>query len=357
MGKNKFSPNIAIPPGETLKDYLDALGMTQSELSKRIKLSQKTINEIIKGKAPITAQTALELENVFGTPAKFWLNLEANFQETKARIEANFEISEKEISIARAIPYAELSKLKYLSPTRNIREKVINLRSFFKVSSLEFIPKVLPGAFRVESKETTSCYALASWLQIGENIASQIITDPFDKERLKHFIPKFRSFTLRKPEDFLEELKEICASCGIVLILVPHLPKTYAHGATKWLTSNKVLVQLSIRRKFADIFWFSFFHELGHVILHGKKKTYIADKDFYDEFEAEADEFAANILVPKKDYINFIKMGDYSRQSIVEFAKKIEIHPCIVVGKLQHDRRIGYEKHIELKPKFCWKDN
>lgn len=346
-----FKPNIAIPPGETLKEYLESVGMAQVILAKRIGLAPKTVNEIINGKAPITAETAIKLESIFITPSSFWNNLEANYQETKARLEDEKRITE-EIEIARKIPYSSIAKQGFLSPANNAVTKVIRLRTFFGVSSLHYIPDLHTVAFRIE-KDNASSYALAAWLQMGEIMARNLKTAPYEEKKLRSLIPAFRELTLQPPEEFQPQLVSLCASCGIALVLVPHLPKTYAQGATRWLSKDKVLIQLSLRRKYCDIFWFSFFHEVGHILLHGKKQTFV-EMEVRDEIEEEADHFVAEKLIPTRAYQEFINRSSIDNQRIIRFAKSIQIHPGIVVGKLQHDTRVNYNRFNDLRTKFIW---
>jgi HTH-type transcriptional regulator/antitoxin HigA len=348
-----FMPNIAIPPGETLREYLDAKQMTQVDLAKRVGLTTKTINEIVKGKAPITAETAIKLEAVFSTPASFWNNLEAQYQETKARLSEESKI-EDEQGIAALVPYAELVKDGHVPPTRKMAEKVVHLRSFFGVASLHYLPDVHPVAFRKE-KETSSSYALAAWLRIGEIAAEEIATEAFSEKKLKSIVPKLKELTKKNPDVFLEELVQLCASCGIAIVFARHLPKTYAHGATKWLSPDKALIQLSIRRAYADIFWFSFFHELGHILLHGKKRVFAEIEGVRGELESEADLFATEQLIPSGLYQDFLQKGEINTDSITNFAMRAGVHPCIVVGRLQHDKVIGFNKYNEMRPKFCWR--
>ena len=347
-----FNPNIAIPPGETLEEFLESFGMTNVELSKRIGLTQKTISEIVKGKAPITAETSLKLENVFGTPASFWNNLEANYQEAKARLQEEKRI-DKEIEIAKLIPYSEISELGLIKPTKIGQEKVVNLRSFFGVASLNYIPETLAAAFRAKQKDNASTYALAAWLRIGEISANKIKTELYDEKKLKSLIPVFRELTSQQLEYFSQKLIDLCSSCGIALALVQHLPKTFAHGAVKWLTPNKALIQLSIRGAYSDIFWFTFFHEIGHILLHGKKSTFI-EIDNNDELELQADSFAVDTLIPSSKYKAFISGSFESSESIIKFAKSVGIDPCIVVGRLQHDKLIKHYEYNELRTKLCW---
>lgn len=351
--KNNFNPTIAIPPGETLKENIEYLKMSQKELAVRTGISPKHINEIINGKAPITQETAIRFEYVLGIPASFWINLEANYQETIARIKDEEQL-ESEIEIAEEIPYLQMSKLNWVSSTSDKKEKVKNLRSYFEVSSLKQVPLVFSGAFRKADGESISSYALAAWLRRGELLARSRETNPFNKTKLRNFIPKFRELTLLDPEEFYPQMVNLCASCGIALVLVNHIPKTYVCGATQWIGTNKAVVQLSVRGARADIFWFTFFHEIAHIILHEKKENHIQqDKEECTSIEEEANDFARKSLIPQDEYSDFITNGGYlNKASIISFAKSIGVHPCIVIGRLQHDRIIGYHEYSNLKPSF-----
>lgn len=348
--KDGFNPNIAIPPGETLREYLESLSMKQVDLAKRTGLTTKTINEIIKGKAPITPETALRLENVFGTPASFWNNLEINFQETRARIQAEKDI-EAEVEIARLVPYAELAKRGFVKPTRNPQEKVMNLRPFFGVASLNYISDVLAVAFRRQENDAASRYALASWIRMGEVMAGQIPTEPYSEKKLRALIPAFRALTTEEDSKFFPKLEQMCAACGIAMVIVPHLKRTYAQGATKWLSPGKAMIILSKRYQYADIFWFSFFHELGHILLHSRKEAFIENNE-KNAFETEADEFSTECLIPRVSYNKFIQKNNFSRERIIHFANEVSIDTGVVVGRLQHEDRLRHDYYEDLKKKL-----
>lgn len=354
--KNEFVPCIAIPPGETLEEQLEQIGMTQVDFSKRTGLTTKHINEIINGKASITPETALRFESVLGIPASFWINLEANFQEAKARIEKEGKLQE-EIEYARSIPYAEIAKHEWIPKTSNWNEKVINLRHFFGVASLDYIPNVIPVAFRKSEIKDASSLALAAWLRKGELISQDINTKPFNKDLLKESIPAIRELSLKSPREFLPHIKELLSNCGVALALVPHLKKTYAHGATRWLTPDKVMIVLSIRGSFSDVFWFSLFHEIGHVLLHNKKQVFIAHndraQDDLETIEIEADNFASGNLIIQRNYQSFLQRG-LSDNSIKDLANELRIHPGIIVGRLQHDRIIRYDQYNGLRARYVW---
>jgi len=348
--KTGFIPDIAIPPGETLQEYLDSVGMTQVDLSKRTGLATKTLNEIIKGKAPITPETALKLESVFGTPASFWNNLEANYQETRARLQAEREI-DQETQIAALVPYSELAKRGFVRSTKKPREKVHYLRQFFGVASLNFIPEILPVAFRKKNKDSSSHYALASWIRMGELMAADIETQSYNEKKLRETMPAFRALTMQDDGTWSAQLEDLCASCGVAMVVSEHLPKTFAHGATKWLQPSKAMVQLSTRYKSADIFWFSFFHELGHILLHSKKAVFAETNEKTRE-EAEADHFASECLIPGTKYRAFLKKNRLNRNTITEFAHYIGIDPGVVVGRLHHDGYLVWSDYKDLQRKI-----
>ncbi len=353
----KYFAGIAIPPGGTVLEMLEVNNMTQAELAARINLSKKHVNKIINGKAPITSETALKLEKVFKLPASFWLNLESNYQEALARIKSKNQQSEEERQIAQKIPYAQMAKMGWVKATRNIKKKVEELRNYFRVSDLSLIEGVYGIAFRTTQPTKTCSLALASWLERGESLAKEITTETFSETKLKEYIPLLRKMTLEKPEVLWENLKRVTMECGIALVIVPHLEKTYAQGAVKWLTSDKIMMQLSLRYKYSDIFWFSFFHELGHILLHGKRDEFIEfeiKKDEYDPKEKEADDFAEEILISTKEYEKYLKENDITEKSILNLAKKLEIHPGIIVGRLQHDKIIKYNQYNNLRSKLNW---
>jgi len=87
VAKTNAYPDIAVSPGEYLAEEIEARGMSQKELARRMGRPSNAINEIVRGKKAITAETALQLEEVMPEiPARFWLNLEADYRLTRALI-------------------------------------------------------------------------------------------------------------------------------------------------------------------------------------------------------------------------------------------------------------------------------
>lgn len=348
--KNSWKQKIAIHPGESLGDLLDSLPMSQKELSERTGLATKTINEIVKGKNPITAETAIKFSDVFGNSIEFWNNLQRNYDQFLAILAKNEKL-ESEVNLFRKFTcYKDLKKWKFISgDTKNSQEKIQDLLEFFGVSSLSLIPDVYQVAFRKAEHDEKKLNSenLAAWLRCGEIKCRDVKTEEFSKEKLVESLAFIRSLTnIVKPEDFLSKLIERCATFGVAVVFVPYFNNTYICGATRWINKDTALIQLSLRGKRADGFWFTFFHELGHVLLHGKKDKFIdyeqqaknlSESDL--EKEVEANEFAKNILISKNDFGRLMAQKPLNPEKISKFAREIGVHPGIVAGRVAYEIR------------------
>lgn len=355
-----FRPDYAVPPGETLKETLETLGMSQAELAERTGRPKKTINEIIMGKAAITSETALQLERALGVPAYFWNNLERNYQENLARIkEENY--LKKHANWLNRFPLAAMVKMGWLAKEDNPIWNLQALLNFFGVAGVNewnALWKSPQAAYRNSMAFQSNPAAVAAWLRKGEIEGQRIDCQPFQANSFQSALQKIRSLTMKLPEIFEPELKKLCAGTGVALVFIPELPGTRLYGATRWLKPSKALIQLSLRGKSDDHLWFTFFHEAGHILLHGKKDVYIeAQGDGYKEMdriskEKEADLFAQDMLISRDAYKNFSKGNDFSLEVIFKFASQIGIAPGIVVGRLQHDNIISFSQGNRLKKRF-----
>ena len=340
MGETIFNPNVAIHPGKTLQDTLDAIGMSQTELAGRTGLTPKTINEIAQGKSSVTPETAIRLSAVFGMSVSFWNNLQRNYQETLTRLEVEKKLSHELVNLKKFSCYVELARWGYVKKSNDAREKIMNLLNFFGVSSLDLVPKIQAVAFRKSNQKNLSHESLAAWLRCGELEAQKIQTKEFDKNKLVNSLEELRRLTMQHPKIFEPKMEEICALFGVAVVFVPYFRNTSVNGATRWV-NDKAIVQLSLRGSYSDIFWFTFFHELAHVFKHGKTDQFVEFENGKHldliEKEKEADEFATNTLIPKNEYASFLQREEFSHESVISFANAINISQCIVAGRLAHD--------------------
>jgi HTH-type transcriptional regulator/antitoxin HigA len=351
-----YHSDLAIPPGEYLLEAITELGLNQVDLARRMGRPVQAISEIVKGIKAITPDTALQLEQVLGVPAHIWIGLEADYQLIRAREQEQYKIEAEAADIKR-FPYAEMAKHGWVSKTRKPVEKVRELRQFYGVASLDVLPEVksYAPAFRKGNHQNLSHEALAAWLRAGSLRAERINTQPFDKKALTALIPVLRGYTLLPPGEFQPLLTEKLAEVGVALVVLPNLKNTYTHGATFWIRPDKAVLMMTIRGSWADIFWFSLFHELGHILKHGKK-MFLEDGNADAEIqqkEDEADAFASQTLIPPAAYRTFTGQGDLSPQAIRQFAEGITIALGIVAGRLQHDKLLAQNYHL-YRERYKW---
>ena len=353
---NQYTPDYLVTPGEVLSDYLDGLSMTQAELATRTGLTKKTINEIIKGKAPITPETALKLEHSLGRPAHFWNNLETQYQEDRSRL-AEEKRLRSHLDWLKKVPVAHMIKLGWIAKTTDKISQIKEILRFFGVASPEQWKTVwleYQVAYRQTQRFETCAESVSAWLRKGEIEAGKISCQPFDKNRFSEVLDNIRELTVKPPHMFQQGLVELCASAGVAVVFVPELPQTGVYGATRWL-GEKAIIQLSLRYKSNDNLWFTFFHEAGHIIKHGRKEIFIEGNGLDDEKEEEANAFAKDRLIPPAEYKRFVSSWDgRSLGPIVSLASRIRIAPGIVIGRLQHDKRLPNSHGNKLKVFYCW---
>ncbi|WP_308568660.1 HigA family addiction module antitoxin [uncultured Haemophilus sp.] len=359
MSENQFYPDYAILPGEILEFELDSLEMSQKDLSDKTGISKKHINHIIAGKAPITPETAILLERVLGKPAHYWLNLEALYQEAVARI-ADKEKLERYAEWAKQFPNSMLQKLGFIEKHNEITKKVDSLLRFFAIGSPDDYQTVwgnLQVQYRQDNRTKNCPYSSAAWLRAGEIEANKIHCQPYSEKEFKQALSEIRTLTrTTDPKIFIPKLKEICSSVGVAIVFVPCFPNTGISGATRWLSSDKAVIQLSLRYKTNDHLWFTFFHEAAHILLHGKKRIYLEfdGPNNNVEEENEANEFAQKQLIPRSVWGRLITQDQFTENIIKSIAEEIGIAEGIIVGQLQHHKHLAFSTLNHLKVRYTW---
>ncbi len=339
---------IATPPGATIKEQLQDRGMSQKEFAARMNVSEKHMSRLINGDVKLTPEMADKLEMVLGIPTEFWMNLEAIYQKKKIKAKKENALEEDK-QIAKKLPYREMSNLGWVPPTKESDEKVIILRKFFEVVELSRledtqITRIACRRLKITEK---SDLALMAWAQEAKIKARSIETAPININALVKLIPAVRNMTRKKPEEFCKELKENLAKCGIALVFLPHLKGSFLQGAS-FKNDNKIVVGLTVRGRDADKFWFSFFHELAHVVLRHIDKT----GGTSDQEEKQADQWARDSLIPKDAFNLFKQQGNFTSVDVRQFAESLGLAPGIVVGRLQYEELIPYSQLNNLKEKY-----
>ncbi|SEL60583.1 HigA family addiction module antitoxin [Ectothiorhodospira marina] len=357
MQEVNFAPDYSVPPGEILEEYLESASMTQAELAQRTGLAAKTVNQIIQGKASLTQDTALRLESVLGRPAHFWNQLEAEHQEYLARARAT-EREREQLEWLKRFPINKMQELGWISTQKDRRAQLHALLQFFGVHSSCQWAKVWEHhqvAYRQSQRFKAEAEAVSAWLRRGELQGHARDCTDYDATAFRNLLKDLRGLTRESPEVFQAQIQERCASAGVAVEFVPSLPGTRVSGATRWLTPTKALIQLSLRYRSDDQLWFSFFHEAGHVLLHGKRAVFIEGGNGLDEHkEDEANRFAADILIPPREWQSFVASGQPTLAQVRDFAEQLGVAPGIVVGRLQHESIVGWEWGNGLKQRFQW---
>ena len=349
-----FRPDSALHPGRLLKEELAERGMTQKRLAELMQRPPQVVNQIIQEKKSITPETALGIEKVLGIDAQFWTNLQSVYDLLVARMAEDARLEEQRDWLIR-IPDREMAKLGWIEREDRVSSRLRELLKFFGTPSFEALqPTAEVVGFRVTEKAKVDEWALRAWMRQGEVEARRLEVATYDESRFRLAVQEIRNLTREEPSDYWAQMRERCAEAGVVLLGVPHLPKTGANGVTRWLSPKVAMIQLNIRYGTADIFWFTFFHEAGHVLQHETKRTFVDLKgdERRNPDEDEADAFARESLISRDEWEPFVTNGDFSTSSIRSFASSQELHPGIVVGRLQREGQLPYNQRNTLKQRL-----
>lgn len=357
-----FNPDWVSPPGDTIVDMMEERDWNQVELARRLGFSTKHLNQLIKGKASLTDDTALRLERVLGSTANFWLNREAKYRERLARLNVK-ERYHSWVGWLDNLPLADLKKAGIIPDQRITKsgkpDLVEQLLSFFGIASPDEWEKhygAMAASFRRTREKQSDIGAITSWLRMGEKKAEEQETPKYNKFKFERALKYIRELTVLPPQEFEPKLRELCADAGVKLVFVPSISRAHVSGVARWLNAHSPLIQLSLYGKSNDRFWFTFFHEAAHILLHAGQKTDIFLDDPGKAYkssqqEDEANQWARDILISPA--YNFELSNLESEREIKEFAAQLNIHPGIVVGRLQHEDLLGYATVLnKLKDSF-----
>lgn len=361
----EYKELIAFHPGYYVKDLIDDQGITQEELAKRLQTTPKTVSDLVNGRINLTDEMVLKLSIVFGTSTSMWLNLNQKFIKKKLEIEEKKQL-DRECELVKLLDYKFWVNLGVVKETRLTAEKVKELQRYLRVSSLSVLQErdfLVQYRTSVSEVQDVNVINANAWVQTAINIGAAKDTDVFDRKKLKSVLPEIRDMTVQKPEEFMPRMKELLADCGVAFVILPNLKNCGVNGAVKWLGKDKAVLALNDRRKYADIFWFALFHELGHVfqqrltmlIVSDANKDQLREDKRLEKLEEEADAFSCSVLIPEKEYREFLDEtgGHFNSEVVTSFAERINTLPGIVIGRLQHDGYLDQKSALNsLKRKY-----
>lgn len=328
-------------PGVYIKESLEAMEMTAREFSARTGISERTISAIINGNGDITFDIAYKLSLYFDNSINYWTNLQNQYNVYMIESKKEKELEEEWNLIKSVKKY--LLEGNYISIDDGKTDIIYKCRQVVGVNSLLLLKKEDSFVCLKEqhTKNETDCFFQNFWIALALNEARKKEVISFNKSLLLSSLSEIRSMTVQDPIVFYPRLKEIFHNCGVSFVLLPYLSKSNIYGATKWFSKDNVMLAISNRGGKADLFWFTLFHEISHVLMEHRRETLINMKDVLDD---EADIKASEILIPKKQWDKFISNRIYTKESISIFASELGIHPCIVLGRLHKEKKVPYDR-------------
>lgn len=352
-----LSLDLIVHPGETIREIIEDKNMSQEELAIRTNYSAKHISEVLSGKKGISSKFANALEYALGISTEFWINLQGIYDKEIIELEKINEISEKEYSILEQLKEVVLYcyKINILNNISNKSINILNLRKFLNINDLASIPNlpIQQVAFRGSKCSKVNIYVLYAWQKLCEYFTEQNkINVDFNKELLKTKYDEIKSTMFLEPNEMILKLKKIFSECGIIFEVVRHFTGAPVQGFIK-KKNNRVILCMTIRQSFSDIFWFTLFHEISHLLNEDFEDKYIDYSFIESEIESKADNFAMNTLINKDDYDKFIEKNVLNINSIKKFARAQGVLPGIVIGRIQNDTK-DYSFLAKYKEKYVW---
>lgn len=354
---NEFTPDWYSPPGDTIADILHERGLSAEQFADQMGYRTARANNLLDGEEEITAETARKLEVVLGAPARFWMIRELQYREDVSRL-----CGKAESAVGHAwlknLPLKDMVKFRWIdAPT------ITACLHFFDVPNpsawFDVYDRLLQTtAFHTSPTFDSQIGAVAAWLRQAEIQSASINCLLWDSKRFQEILPSIRALTRTKdPNNFIPELTRHCSECGVALVILRSPSGCRASGATRFLSPQKTLLQLSFRYLSDDQFWFTFFHEAAHLILHSDNAMFLESPDLSPSREEnEASEFAGKILIPAEFTAELMNLPVDGKE-VIRFARTLGISPGIVVGQLQHHGRFSHRQLNNLKRRFVWKDN
>jgi HTH-type transcriptional regulator/antitoxin HigA len=360
-----FAPDWVSPPGDTILDLLEERNWTQQQLADRLGYSLKHVNQLIKAKVPLTEDAAIRLQNVLGASVGFWLTREAQYRERVALLDA----AERQVPMVpwlERFPIREMMDIGVLTKrrldTKTKPELVGELLGFFGVATpdqWESQYGCMELAFRRSREDQADVAAISAWLRMGERSAEKLDGPSYDEARFKAALMEVRGLSCKSPQEFQPVMRRLLHEAGVAFVLVPALPRTHVSGVARWLNARRPLIQLSLYGKQNDRFWFSFFHEAAHILLHGqhKKSVFLDDPSktgSSSNEEQEANAWARDFLITPNQARSLVDIPK-TKAAAISFAQSIGVHPGIVVGRMQHDQLLDVRWLNDLKVTFSFK--
>ena len=356
-----ISRDLIIHPGETIADVLEDRGITQAELASRAGVSPAYVSNVIAGKKGISANFAMGLEYALGVTKSFWLNLQANYEAELLEVNEEQTITDEERKVREDLKdiVKYLRKQGKMLIGENKDESILSLRKVLQISNITNLKEMIPtGAFRMAGNAAVNPNVLGAWIRLCQLAGNdKTISAKFEKKYTNDLIQEIKSIMCCKNAELQRDLKNVMEKYGIDFSVVKNFRGAPVHGYISQKNDGIYQMVLTIRGAFADIFWFSLFHEIGHIVNGdiGKNLKFLDYGNDYDK-ELAADLFASNMLLSPESYKAFIQRNDFSIEAICKYAESQHVMPYIVIGRLQKEKYLAYTMYSKYKLRYKWSD-
>jgi HTH-type transcriptional regulator/antitoxin HigA len=338
-------PAEVFPPGEFLKEELEARGLGQIDLADILGKPAKTVNEIIQGKRRITPDMARLLGDALGTSASLWLNLDSAYELYQAECARPRDAGvAARAELYSRYPVRAMLKRGWIEPADEAQVLQRQLEAFHQP----------PFPFAARKRDDPAKAPMqAAWLYRTFHLARAMEAPDYSPAKLDHAFANLKAQLAA--DDQVKNIPRILQRAGIRLLIVEALPGAKIDGICYWLNDASPVIALSLRYDRIDYFWFTLLHELQHLKLgHGKVRpfldTEVMASDAISREERQANAGATAFLVPQ-EALEALTTGPasvLSAASIRRIAAESRIHPGIIVGQLQHCGRIPYTHHRRM---------
>ena len=358
--KTGISRDLIIHPGETISDVLEERGITQAELAARTGVTPAYVSNVIAGKKDISAKFAFALEYALGVPKSFWLNLQANYDAELLEVNEEQTITDEERAARESLKdiVKHLRKKGKIPVGEKRDESILSLRKILQVSNIANLKDIVPdGEFRMANRAVNP-YVLGAWIRMCQISAdSRSVVTHFEIEKVDELISEIKSVMLNREANVQKELRKIMGRYGIDFSVVQNFRGAPVQGYISLKNDGTYQMVLTIRGAYADIFWFSLFHELGHIV-NGDvgRTTKFIDDGSDEQKETAADLFASNKLIDANAYQQFVENGSFGIETIKIFANTQKVMPYIVIGRLQKEKILDYRFYSDYKLRYKWAD-
>ncbi|MDH7971466.1 ImmA/IrrE family metallo-endopeptidase [Sphingomonas sp. AR_OL41] len=355
------APDWASPPGHTIVTILDERELTVEQFAHQIGRSTSVAQRIIDGAHAIDRDLARNLAFALGASEKFWMAREHDYRASVTPRDS-FQIGSLAELIGK-LPVNDMQNFGWIGRAGSTDDKIAECLSFFDVSTLaqwqgRYENAFQEAAYRRSTAHNSCEVATTAWLRQGEIETQGDVVASWSAAVLETQIEHFKRLTWYKsPALFLPKAKSLFAAAGVKFAIVRAPKGCTASGAVRVLSDGTPHVQLSFRFLSDDQFWFSLFHEIAHLLLHYERMPILENSETAgNQTESEANEYAANTIIPPEFHDELFSLSK-TKNSIINFAKKVGVCPGLIVGRLQRERVIGYNQMQHLKRRFVWLDH